>query len=374
MKFYMRLIVLVIMIFQINLVSELVYGQNSANLIGDNIRANSKTQKLDSAVFPGVDWEIGVLPTGVDSSLIDSLVSNSFVNSEKGIGVQSAIIVYKGRIVYERYCKNRSNISVMDSYSVAKSILSAVIGIMVGDSILKVNDLAPVDEWANIDDPRHGITIENLLHMASGLLWFEDGEKSMVTKMIYNPIGASSFAASKPLVNPPGKKFEYSTGTSAILSGIITKKLGNSDAAVNYVYDRLLNPIGMSSTNLLRDATGMWYGGLGANSTSRDFARFGLLFVNNGMWNGKRILPENWVSYCFIPSSANKDYGAHWWRWGNGTLAALGYCGQAIIINPFVETIIVVNSFTGSPDELGISLAGKLITEMGKISANTGKQ
>ena len=141
---------------------------------------------------------------------------------------------------------------------------------LIGDGRLELDAPAPVEEWQADGDPRREITLEDLLRMSSGLEWEEQyGPGSIVIEMLQAP-HAADVPISQELVAEPGTEWEYSTGTTAILADIAADELGGGDALDTYVHERLLDPLGMTSTVLLEDSTGTWFGGLGADSTPRD--------------------------------------------------------------------------------------------------------
>lgn len=298
-------------------------------------------------VFPGAVWEHADLPSGVDRTVLDDAVARAFGAPDNAARVRSLVVVHGGKIVYERYHPLDSATTVMDSYSVAKSFTSAAIGLLAGDGTLRIDDPAPVAAWADPTDPRHPITAADLLHMASGLSWDETySGDSDVIRMLAAPV-ASDYVASLPLAHPPGTVFEYSTGTTAILAGIFTDAIGSSAGAMTALHDRLLDPIGITTAELLTDPAGRWYGGLGANMTSTDFARFGQLYLHDGVWDGTRLLPAGWVDYSRTPSPANPAYGAQWWLLHPDSFEARGLFGQIILVSQRNDLVVVINSMPG---------------------------
>ncbi len=304
-------------------------------------------------VFPDDEWAIGELPAGTDRAVLDAAVEIAFGAPDSLARVRSIVVVHGGKIAYERYHPLDSVTTPMQSYSVAKSFTSAAIGLLVGDGLLDIDGPAPVDAWADPTDPRHEITTVDLLQMASGLEWTEAyGPGSDVAAMFAAPVASESVAAA-PLEYEPGTTFEYSTGTTAILAGLIADTLGGAEQQLDYIHDRLLEPIGITSTELDLDNAGRWFGGFGADSTSRDFARFGLLYLHDGIWDGTRLLPEGWVEFSRTPSSANPSYGAQWWLLRPDSFEARGLFGQAVVVSPLNDLVIVVNATQGGgSDEL----------------------
>ncbi len=309
-------------------------------------------------VFPRAEWSTAELPAGADQAALDAAVDAAFGAPDATARVQSIVVVQGGEIVYERYHPLDDVDEIMNSFSVAKSFTSAVIGLLVGDGLLDVNERAPIEAWADPSDPRHEITLEHLLHMASGLQWTEEyGANSQALAMLQSE-NASAYVASFPLEAEPGTLFDYSTGTTAILAGIAIDTLGGVDEFDAYVRERLLDPIGITSTKFLVDGSGRWFGGLGADSTTRDFARFGLLFLNDGVWDGERILPEGWVEYSHAPSPSSDGYGAQWWLAGGDAFEARGLFGQFIHVNPDHDLVIAINTTSGG--DSGTLLAATL--------------
>jgi CubicO group peptidase (beta-lactamase class C family) len=216
---------------------------------------------------------------------------------------------------------------------------------VAGDGKIDVLGPAQRPEWSDPADPRHAITVENLLHMSSGLEWTEGIDE--YGKMFAAPSHAG-YAADRPLVAEPDTVWNYSTGTTGILAALAGDQVGGPEALEAYISDRLLNPIGITSMVLLKDEGGMWRGGLGANATVRDFARFGLLFLRDGVWDGERILPAGWVDYSRTPSRTSKDYGAQWWLGPDQVyFEAEGLFGQVIRVIPELDAVIVATTHNG---------------------------
>jgi CubicO group peptidase (beta-lactamase class C family) len=297
--------------------------------------------------FPGGEWQTAPLPAAVDGAALDAAVDVAFGGPDNEARVQSIVIVQGGRIIYERYHPLDGPGTVMDSFSVSKSITSAAIGLLVGDGLLDVDAPAPIAQWADPSDPRRAVTLEHLLHMASGLEWSEQyGPGSQVLGMLGAPV-ASEYIASYPLEAEPGTFFEYSTGTTAILAGVVTDTVGGPQAADEYLQERLLGPLGITSMQFTRDRAGRWVGGFGADATTRDFARFGLLYLNDGVWKGERLLPEGWVEYSRTPSPSNPQYGAQWWMLRDGAFEARGLFGQIVMVSPRNDLVVAINTQQG---------------------------
>jgi len=300
--------------------------------------------------YPTTEWPTGELPGQVDRAAVDAAVDTAFGAADASARVQSVVVVHGGRIVYERYHPLDGPDRVYPSFSVAKSFTSALIGLLVSDGRLALDEPPEVPEWPS-GDPRREITLRELLQMSSGLEWDEVYEAGAdPIEMLATP-NAAAYTASKPLESEPGTVFEYSTGTTAVLSGIAADTLGGCEQEIDYLQDRLLDPLGITTEKLLLDPGGCWYGGLGADMTTRDFARFGLLFLRGGRWEDEQILPTSWVDESRAPAAANPGYGLQWWLQPDGAFRAAGLFGQLIVVVPDLDLVVAANTTPGgAPD------------------------
>lgn len=306
------------------------------------------------------DWKTAPLPQGVNKKQIDALVKAAMGPRDNRIRVRSVLITINDKIVYERYHPIDSKDSILDTFSVSKSFVATVIGMLIDDGKLSLDQPAPVAAWSNPNDPRSAITIRNLLHMSSGLTWKEDylaGDSSTIA-MLFAPV-ASDYAIALPLESKPGTQFEYNSGNSAILMRIITDTLGGTTQAEAYIKRRLLDPLGIKRVDYQRDLSGRIVGFMGINMTARDQARFGLLYLRNGMWGKKQVISPEWVKFSSTPSPTFQGYAGHWWTHNllgtnasPGDFTALGYYGQYVIVARSKRMVMVVNTaFEGTPTE-----------------------
>lgn len=297
--------------------------------------------------FPTETWATGPLPAGVDQAVLDRAVERAFGPPDATERVQSIVVVHGGRIVYERYHPLDGPEQVYDSFSVAKSFTSALIGLLVADGLLELDDPPAVEQWQGAGDPRQAITLRQLLQMSSGLQWSEEYSLgSPVLEAVTAP-NAADYVAQLPLESPPGTVFEYSTGTTMLLAGIAADVLGGCAEAEDYLDAQLLGPIGITSDTLLRDASGCWYGGFGANMSTRDFARFGLLYLRGGFWDGEALLPVEWIDASRMPAPTFEGYGLQWWIQSPEVFSARGLYGQLIYVVPAKDLVVVTNSKPG---------------------------
>lgn len=298
-------------------------------------------------------WEAGDVIGDVDAGRLDHLLDRCIEQSPE-LGQTLALVVAQGgRLVRERYAPGTDAGTTLVSWSVAKSITHALIGLLVGDGLLHVDRPAPVSAWQR--DERAAITVQQLLTMTSGLEFVEDYVDAGISHVIEMLFGSgredhAAYAAAFPLVAAPGTHWNYSSGTSNILARIAGDVIGGGRTGTEaYLQERLFGPIGMSSATPKFDTSGTFVGSSFVYATARDFARFGLLYLHDGRWWGEQILPEGWVSHArtpvpvVVPDDEQHGYGAHWWLWNRdpGTLAALGYECQRIIVSPDRDVVVV---------------------------------
>jgi CubicO group peptidase (beta-lactamase class C family) len=259
------------------------------------------------------------------------------------------LLVHRGRLVVERYDGEHGPDSVLPSWSMAKSVLHALVGVLVRQGRLDVSAPAGALQWP-AGDPRHAITLDQLLRMSSGLRFDEeytDPETSNTIQMLFGPgkKDVAAFAAEMPLVHEPGRAWSYSSGTSNIVSAIVGQVVGGAEAGMRgFMQRELLDPVGMRSADPRFDEVGTWIGSSFLFATARDFARFGLLCLRDGVWEGRRLLPEGWIDYGRTPTpGSEREYGAHFWlaQDGSGCFSAAGFRGQYTVMAPSRDLVIV---------------------------------
>lgn len=310
--------------------------------------------------WPTEEWPAGKLPPTVDlTPLLDEVCDNDGPLAE----TFAVLVVHRGRIVAERYQGALEHFdrpptpvtseTPLLSWSMAKSVLHAGVGLLVGAGRLDLDAPAPVPEWADPGDHRHAITLRQLLAMRDGLDFAEeyvDGNVSDTIEMLFGD-GQSDmahFAAERPLAAPPGTRFNYSSGTSNIISGIVARTVGPGESYARFLHSRLFGPLGMTSADPEFDQAGTWVASSTLRASARDYARFGLLYLRDGMWDGVRLLPSGWVDDARTWVSEDPDdaspYGAHWWGVAGdtlGTFRASGFEGQSITLCPSLDLMVV---------------------------------
>jgi CubicO group peptidase (beta-lactamase class C family) len=266
-------------------------------------------QEAQTAVWPGDDWELSTPEDqGMDVTRLEDVASYC---QEHNCG--AVVITRHGRIVWERYWLGWNENSTDNSWSMAKSITDALVGIAISEGKIEGVDQSAADfipEWRGTDKEK--ITLRNLLSMTSGLLWNEDYyERSDVTTMITSD-DQTGYAVSRPRFHDPGDDWYYSTGDTQLFSAIITAATGME--AGQYAEEKLFAPIGLKGAWWDADNAGDTMTFCCVHTTARNFARFGYLFLRNGRWNDKQVVPEDWVKESTKPSQwENQSYGYYWW-------------------------------------------------------------
>jgi CubicO group peptidase (beta-lactamase class C family) len=228
---------------------------------------------------------------------------------------RALLVIRRGQTLAERYAPGYSAQSRFIGWSMSKSVMSALVGVLVAQQRLALEAMAPVPEWSDPGDSRHAITLDQLLHMSSGMEFDEDYDNPLsdVVWMLYGTGDGAAFAAGKPLAASPGATFHYASGTTEILSRMVAGTAG--EPYPRFAERVLFAPLGMTGALIEPDAAGTPMGACCVWATARDWARFGLLYLHEGLWQGRRILPAEWVDYSRTPAPAAKaaQYGAHFW-------------------------------------------------------------
>jgi CubicO group peptidase (beta-lactamase class C family) len=309
--------------------------------------------------WPTHEWPVGPVPAGVE---LGPLMDAAFDPAGPLAETYAVVVVHRGRLVYERYDGRLPRLegpgrqvtagTPLLSWSMAKSMLHAVVGVLVGDGRLEVDGPAAVPLWQVPDDPRGCISLQQLLEMRDGLAFVEDYEDADRSDVIAMLFGAgqpdmAAFAADRDLAAEPGRRFNYSSGTSNIVSGIVARTVGPGQGYRTFLDERLFGPIGMSSAQVTLDGAGTWVASSYVHATARDYAKFGLLYLRDGMWDGTRLLPEGWVDHGRRARSDDPDgedfHGRHWWTGADptGRFWAAGHDGQYVDIAPALDLVIV---------------------------------
>ncbi len=296
--------------------------------------------------WPTADWPSGApLPKALTARL-----DAAFADESLGI-TDAVLIIQGGAIRYERYGQDLDQQSRFPSWSKAKSITQALVGLAVADGKLDIHAPADVPAWK--DDQRSAITLDQLLRMSSGLKFVEDyvpGGVSDVIEMLFGSGKAdvAAYAIAQPLEHAPGSHWSYASGTTNIICDILQRALGlKGEAFEAHMRSVLFEPLGMTSPIPKFDAAGTFIGSSYCFCTARDFARFGLLYLRGGVWEDRQLLPAAWVDYARtptpVPRTEELGYGAQWWLGlgGEGSFSANGYDGQYTLCLPDLDVVMV---------------------------------
>jgi len=336
------------------LVSELTEQQIRSQHISLPLKPQLNT---DTISWPMGDQLSTGFPKEIDSMKLQSAIQKIFRETDTilPIRTRAVVVVYNGQLIAEKYADGFGPRTRLAGWSMTKTVTSALTGILVKEGKLNIHGPAPVPEWHDVKDPRHAITITNLLQQRSGLEFEEIYSKSSdATRMLFQKADMGGFTASHPLKNKPGAEFYYSSGNSNIISRIIRQAVGDSIYYI-FPYQQLFYKLGMYSAVIEPDASGTFVGSSYMYATARDWARFGLFYLEDGVLNNERILPEGWVKQSISPASSEKQgYGFQiWLNTGSDTtvrrypaapadlFCADGFESQLIFVIPSKNLVIV---------------------------------
>ena len=288
-------------------------------------------------------------------------IAKAFVNERAYHGHPFAfVVVHKGGVVAERYDKGIGRDTKLLSWSMAKSFVNALIGIMVKDSLLNIHTPMDIPEWQS--DGRKAITLHDLMQMQSGLEWNEDyGARSDVNIMLHCERDMGLYALMKPLEYEPSTHWQYSSGTTDIAMRYLRSRFSSDEAFLRYMHSRLFAPLGIIAPVFEQDMSGTPVGSSYLYATAMDFARFGQMYLDDGCVGNERILPEGWVDYTRMPAAAsNGRYGAFFWLNRSGKFPDVpkdmyycdGHDGQDIFIFPSHQLVVVILGFSPKPDNV----------------------
>ncbi|MEM8705334.1 MAG: serine hydrolase [Actinomycetota bacterium] len=309
--------------------------------------------------WPTKDWPTGSLPEHVDAGVLEAILDRAFGDDpDPGFGEShAAIVVHEGRIVAERYGGDTTPDTPLLSWSMAKSVTHSLVGILVEQGRLDPDAAAPVSAWA--DDERAGITLRHLLRMADGLDFNEvyaipeDGgdEETAWSHCIDMLFGAgihdvAGYTADRPARAEPGTVFNYSSGTTNIVARIIGDLIGGPDEMRAWMNEVLFHPIGIRSADPTFDDAGTFVGSSYLHMTARDWARYGLLNLRGGEWDGTQVIPRDWVEderRTWASDGEGGHYGTHWWiaEDGRGSFYCSGFELQRVICVPTTDLVVV---------------------------------
>ncbi|MEW9573234.1 serine hydrolase domain-containing protein [Rhodanobacter sp. Si-c] len=302
-------------------------------------------------------------PVASDDPAIRQALDRAFAEPDPAHprNTKAIVVLHDGRLIAERYAPGYGPDTPIWAHSLTKSLTSALIGILVREGRLRLEQPAPVAGWRSPGNPHHAITIDQLLRMDSGLPFDEtDDALNPFARMAFLERDMAGYAAQMPPAHAPGTVWGYSNLGYVLLGRMVTDATGgNAVNAERFARRELFAPLGMAHTVMQADADGTLIGSSGSYGTARDFARFGQLYLDDGMVDGKRILPEGWVAYSHS-QTLDTGYGAGFWLnvkndtrvpvwdapWGMPQLPkdmyyARGAFGQYVVIVPSERLVVV---------------------------------
>lgn len=267
-------------------------------------------------------------------------------------------IVYKGHLIYEDYVEGFDKDTPVLGWSMTKSILATCFGILEHQGKLKTAWPAPITEWEK--DERKNITLNHLLRMQSGLEWSEDYSGiSDVTKMLFLDSDMTLAQRNKKAVAKPTEVWNYSSGTTNLLSGILRQQFRSQQEYLDFPYQALIDKVGAHSMLIEADLEGNYVGSSYGWASTRDWARLGQLYLNKGEWNGEQLFAPEWVDYITTPTALSKGtYGAHFWLNAEGKFPDVprnlysmnGFQGQYVFMIPSKDLVVVRTGLAEYPE------------------------
>jgi CubicO group peptidase (beta-lactamase class C family) len=323
--------------------------------------------------WPTREWAEGQLPDDVNRAPFDRAIAAAFTGPHADLGeTRAVVVVQEGHIVFERYGKGYGRGNRLISWSVAKSITHALVGAAALQGRIDIDTPLGSPHWP-ADDPRARITWRQFLNMVDGQTWSEMSASGVLDNdsalMLYGAgrLDTARFGAGQALIHRPGSHWNYNSGGTVLIADALTRAIARDArdapdrrARMRAWMDRsLFEIIGMHPV-VQFDRQGLFFGSSQIYATARDYARFGLLYLRDGVWEGRRVLPERWVDFARTRGpAANADvYGAHWWLTptagagkpvraliaDNGlsdAFSAQGHEGQLIVVVPSKDLVVV---------------------------------
>jgi CubicO group peptidase (beta-lactamase class C family) len=343
-----------------------IYRQGlGATLINDDFDGKKpyevpkRVQLKNKLPFPYGDLEPkDTVFANVDYAKLNRAVANAFdANGEDTKRTRSILVIYKDRIIAEKYVDGFTKNNIILGWSMTKSITGTLFGILEKQRRFDIYKPAPIAEWQN--DNRRNITTNDLLHMNSGLEWDEYYDRICdATKMLYQAEDMTRAQLIKPAIFKPNTHWNYSSGTTNLLSGILRKQFKTHQEYLDFWYSALIDKIGMHSMLVETDMAGNYVGSSYAWATTRDWSKLGLLYLHNGNWNGEQLFDSSWAKYVSTPTDTSHGrYGAQFWLNAGNYFPEVprdmyycsGFQGQMVAIIPSMDLVIVRMGLTEEP-------------------------
>jgi CubicO group peptidase (beta-lactamase class C family) len=317
------------------------------------LKAVRPSGDVDMRAWP--DGDVGAAAPQKPSAELSQIVARLFDGQTYGAGTKTTaiVVIEDGKILAERYREGYDLHTPQRTWSAAKSITATIVGRAVQLGLLKVDAPANIPEWKHPGDPRAAITLATLMHMNSGL--WTDGPGNRTDEVYLGGGLVTQWAAAMPLEAAPGSRFRYANNDPLLVARSVRATLGDGQAAIDFPFTELFWRIGMFHTTPETDWEGNYVLSSQVWTTARDLARLALLYLNNGVWNGERLLPEGWSKFVATPGAAQPPkgagYGAFFWLYGpeqglpEATYLMNGNRGQYVFIVPSKNVVIVRRGF-----------------------------
>ncbi|MEC4003588.1 serine hydrolase [Flavobacterium sp. SUN052] len=313
--------------------------------------------------------------SNIDYQKLQKTIDNAFdKKGEKNKRTRSIVVLYKGKLIAEKYDDGFTKDSRILGWSMTKSVTGTLFGILQHQHKFDILKPAPIASWQK--DERAIITTNDLLHMNSGLEWEENYSKICdATKMLFQATDMGEVQLQKPAKFPPNLHWNYSSGTTNLLSKILRNQFKTHQEYLDFWYASLIDKIGMNSMVIETDMAGNYVGSSYGWATTRDWAKFGQLYLQKGNWNGEQLFDTNWTNYVATPTNtSNGQYGAQFWLNSGGRFPdvpkdmyfASGYQGQMVAIIPTKDLVIVRMGLKEDPEFDFNGLLGGIVGSLGK--------
>ncbi len=313
---------------------------------------------LQSASCDSIQWPLGDIVSdtvkGINRAALEEITTHLIIDNAYNGKAFAFMVVHKGVPVAEAYKPQFSRKTRFLSWSMAKSFTNGIVAVLVKEGKMDISRPAEIKEWQG--DERKNISLNDLLQMQSGLKWNEDyGSRSDVNLMLHVEKDMAKYACNQAAEFPAGTHWYYSSGTANIITYLVRELFPDDSSYYSFVHEKFLKKIGINDAVFEVDPSGNFVGSSYLYATARDYARFGLLYLNDGIFNSERILPEGWVKYTTTPASgSNGVYGALFWlnrsrrlpSAPEDTFSCEGHDGQMIFIIPSKDLVVVVLGYS----------------------------
>jgi len=325
---------------------------------GQSYPQPKRVQRFDSIPYPfGHLPEKDTLFPEIDYDKLNQAVALPFGNPtiQK---TRTLLVLYKGHLIHEDYVDGFNKNTPVLGWSMTKSLLATYYGILEHQGKLQLDGAVPITEWEG--DNRKHITLNHLLRMQSGLEWDESYDKiSDVTKMLFLESDMTQSQKEKKAIAAPTEVWNYSSGTTNLLSGILRQQFTTHQEYLDFPYSSLIDKIGAHSMLMEADLEGNFVGSSYGWASTRDWGRLGQLYLNRGAWNNEQLFSPDWVDYITTPTAQSEGtYGAHFWLNSEGIYPDVpkdlysmnGYQGQYVFIIPSKELVVVRTGLAENPE------------------------